>query len=334
MKLSFANFNGLAFVIPYILVIVIAVRFQRKATAKAERNGGMDPPFAPEYLPPSEFLLGHFRTPERAYLLQRKQALRWLACIYLYAFLIMTCENLLPEFIAQSGIAGGGPLSIWHSYLAGITQARHIYVLFSFIGGSIASAEISLRSTAVFPRTRPISHRLIFWGRIAPSLATLLGAYALAVGISLLVLVLGYGPVYNHLWNAASLPSIIFGQLEIQKVVLTLQTSAPRIFLSSVTTLLLDFSLVVTAFFLPLRNRLSKAVAVGIILFFGVVATSFVNIFHDMHIFPGIIPDISRFLFLYSYLGAPPPYAYATIPIAISIALLTLASFFSERLEI
>ncbi len=334
MKLSLVTFNRLAFVIPYILVIVIAVRFQRKATAKAERNGGIDPPFAPVDLPPSSFLFCHFRKPERAYLLQRRSALRWLACLYLYASLIMTCENLLPGFIAQSGIAGGGPQSIWHSYLTGITQAGFLYALFSFIGGVIASSETSQRSTAVFARTRPISHRLIFWGRIAPSLVTLLGAYALAVGISLLVLVLGYGPVYNHLWDAASQLSMNPGQGAIEKISLTLQTSAPRIFLSNATSLLLDFSLLVTAFFLPLRNRRSKAVAVGIILFLGVVAPSFVPIFHEMYIFPGIIPGISRFLFLYSYLGAPPPYAYAAIPIALSIALLALASFFSERLEI
>jgi hypothetical protein len=226
------------------------------------------------------------------------------------------------------GIPGGGPRSIWHSYLVGFTMFGGFYSIASLVCAAIASAEISMPTLAGFPRTRPILRRFLFWGRIAPALVTLLGSFALAAGLSLLVLVLCHGPVYDHLSDPVHHSNMPLDRDATRNLALTLQTSAPRLFLSAGTTLLLNFSICVVGFSLPLRAPRIKTAALIAAMATGIIGLNILGLIHEA------VPDPARFFFLYSHLGPPPPYGYAVVPMTVSIVLLVLASFFSNRIEI
>jgi hypothetical protein len=323
---SLPAFLFLAIGLPFIVVAVIVSIHARRKAAKLESNG-IEAAFAPIDLPSAGFLLRRFSTPERAFLLQRTTVLLTFSGAVTYAFLVLMCAGLLPWSIAHFGLPGGGPLSIWHSYLFMITTNTAAYGIFSIMYGFIASAEISMPATANFPRTRPIPRSLIFWGRIAPTLIMMLAAFALAVGLSLFVLAVCHGPIYNHLSDPACQPRIPLDHDAIEDLALTLQTSAPRLFLSIATTLMLNFSVIVAAFVLPFRQGRNRAISAVVLVGFIIMSQSFLSIFHEA------APSLARFFFLYSRLGPPPPYAYATVPVTLSVVLLLLASFFSNRLE-
>jgi hypothetical protein len=187
MSLSPPRFILLSFFVPLIVVIIVGkVRLRRQA-AELERNGGVEPAFAPIDPPPPSLFLQRFSLPERTYLLRYKPITMLIICAYV--FLISLSGGLLPASIQKFGLPGGGSRSIWHSYLFGITTSTAIYSLFALMSGFLASVELFRAATANFARTRPISRRLIFWGRIAPSLVPLLAGFALAVVLSLTVLV-------------------------------------------------------------------------------------------------------------------------------------------------
>jgi hypothetical protein len=317
-----------AFVVPFIVVIIVVVLLQRKAAAETGRSHGIQPSYAPVDFPPAGFLLRRFSTPERAFLLQLRSALLLIGGTVAYVFVILMCAGLFPRFIAKFGLPGGGQLSIWHSYLFGITLFAGLYTILAVILGFIARGGIG-GARAVFLRTRPISRRLIFWGRIAPGVAALLTAFALAVGLSLLMLVVCYGPVFNHLSDPASqLRVASFDHDATVDLAHTLQTSACRLFLSTATTLLLDFSFVVASCSLPMGDARPRSVVAGALILLGILSQTFLTLFRED------APKAARFFFLYSNLGPPPPYVYAAVPIVVSIALLVLASFFDECLEI
>jgi hypothetical protein len=327
MNVSVPVIFFIAFAVPFGVVILVTVLLQRKAAAKIERNRGIEPAFAPVDLPPAGFLLQRFSTPERAFLLQLRLTMLWITGIFAYVFLVVMCAGLFPAVIARFGLPGGGPLSIWHSYLFGFSLSAGAYTIFAVMLGFSASGGTSVMDT--FPRTRPISRRLIFWGRVVPSVAALLTAFAFAAGLSLLMLVLCYGPVYDHLSDQApQLRVASFDHHATKNLALARQTSAPRLFLSAATTLLLEFSVVVAACSLPLGGVRRRSIAVGAFIFSGMIIQTLFSIFRD------VAPGMNRFFFFYSHLGPPPPYAYAAIPITLSVGLLVLASFFNERLEI
>jgi hypothetical protein len=315
-----------ALVIPCSAAIIVIVLLQRKAAAEAER--GIEPAFAPVDLPAAGFLLQRFSTPERAFLLQLRPVLLWIAGIFAYVFLLLMCAGLFPAFVKKFGLPGGGPLSIWHSYLFAFSLSLGAYTIFAVMLGFFASGGMTVAMSG-FPRTRPISRRLIFWGPIATSLAALLAAFAFAVALSLLMLVLCYGPVFNHLSDQALQLRVASTDHDAAKdAALTLETSASRLFLSAATTLLLEFSVVVAGCSLPLGGIRRRPIAVGAFIFLGMFIQTSFSIFRD------VAPGIGRFFFFYSHLGPPPPYACAAIPITLSLGLLVLASFFNERFEI
>jgi hypothetical protein len=313
-----------AFFVPLAVVIIVGkVRLRRQAD-ELERNGGVEPAFAPAGPPPPSFLLQRFSLPERTYLLRYKPIVRLITGAY--AFLVILSSGMLPASIREFGLLGGGPQSIWHSYLSGIMMPS-IYIFLAVLSGMLASVEISMGATANFARTRPISRRLIYWGRIAPSFFTLLGTFALAAVLSFAILVICYGPVYRHLLDAALRSHVALDPDAAKDLALLLRTSVAGLFLSIATTLMLGFSITVATLALPLPMGRYRVASI-FLLWIGVLGYQMAAIFMN-----GTNYGLSRFFFLYSHLGPPPPYVYALVPITLSAVLLLIAGFLSDRLE-
>ena len=308
-------------------MIVFSIRHQRQAS-KLELNGGVEAAFAPADPPAPGFLLRRLSLPERAYLLRYRSALLAGFGILLWLFLINMSAGLLPSAIASTDFTGSVEQNIWYSYIDQLTTGVFFLLnLISLTAGAIAVADIGMIEPARFPRSRPISRRLLFWGRVLPSLATILTTFVIAALLSLLLLRICYGPVYNHLQNAASaLSHPVAADGDSDDLTLLLQTSLPRIFLSGITTILLGFSIAVAAMMLPFQIKRSPILGALMALGFMGYQTFFISINFAASAF-------SRFLFIYTAMGPPPPYVFALFPILISTALILLASRLSNRLQ-
>jgi hypothetical protein len=323
---SFALVPTVAFA-PLLAVPIFYRIHLHRQTSKLERNGGVEAAFAPADPPAPGFLLRRFSLPERAYLLRYRPALLAAFGILLWLFLVNMSGGLLPSAIASTGFTGSVQQNIWYSY---IDQLTDVFVLISMISltlGLIAVTDIGMIEPARFPRSRPISRRLLFWGRVLPSLATILTTFVIAALLSLLLLRICYGPVYNHLQNAAStLSHPVTPDGDSDDLTLLLQTSVPRIFLSGITTFLLGFSIAVAAIMLPFQIK--RQPILGVLMGLGIM--SYQSFFISINF---AAPAFARILFIYTVMGPPPPYVFALVPILISTALLLLASKFSNRLQ-
>ena len=233
--------------LPIVAAIVYGRLTLRRKAKELERNGGVEPMFAPVDPPAPGWLLRHFSAPARAILRQRRSTTRGFAFGIAYVLAVLLSGGLLSSLQLHFGLPGGGPRSVWHSYLITMTNSSSAYSIFAMMLAFFAVADIALPTSAVFMRTRPVSRRMLYWQRVLPSLASLVAGFGLAVGISVLVLLVTHGPVYKHLYDASSI-HIASDPDAAEDLARTLQTSAPRIFLSMGLTLLFVFSLAVTAF--------------------------------------------------------------------------------------
>lgn len=326
---AFIIVEALAAAPPITGIILYGILHKRRIAAETTRD--VEPPFASVDLPAPGFLLRRFNHEERAYLLRYKTGLIVVIAMMLWFFTVNLCGGLLPSSIAdvaKDGFAGSGPQNIWYSYLSQITTSCFIlFSMFPLFAGAAAVADIGMIEPARFPRTRPISRSLLFWGRVLPSLAAILTTFVIAALLSLLLLRICYGPVYNHLQNAASTlshPGSADGDSD--DLTLLLQTSVPRIFLSGITRSLLGFSLAVAAMMLPFQVKRQPILGVLMMLGFMGYQTSFIS----SNFAP---PAFARILFIYTEMGPPPPYVFALVPILISTALILLAGKLSNRLQ-
>ena len=324
---SFGLVQAVAYAPLVMGIIVFRIRLQRQTT-KLERNGGVEAAFAPADPPAPGFLLRRFSLPERAYLLRYRSALLAAFGILLWIFLVNMSDGLLPSEIANTGFTGSAQQNIWYSYIDQLTTSTFLlFSLIPLIAGAVAVADIGMIEPARFPRSRPISRRLLFWGKVLPSIATILTTFVIAALLSLLLLRICYGPVNNHLQNVAStLSHPVAADGDDDDLTLLLQTSLPRIFLSGITTILLGFSIVVAAMMLPFQIKRSPIL--GALMALGIM--SYQAFFISINFAP---PAFSRFLFIYTVMGPPPPYVFALIPILISTTLILLASKLSNRLQ-
>ncbi|MGC2110715.1 MAG: hypothetical protein WA655_14435 [Candidatus Korobacteraceae bacterium] len=181
-------------------------------------------------------------------------------------------------------------------------------------------------------RTRPLTLRFLFWARTGSALTTLLASIATAAVGFLLLLLIFYGPVWNHVPSTISAQGIT--EQEAHDLISTLQTSPVRPVLSWLTTSTLIFSLIVALRSLPWGSRLTSNSTFATMLLVLYWTLGLLLLLFCLIWTPPSLEFARRILFLYNHRDAgPPPYACALIPVVIAAALLRLAQFFYARNE-
>jgi hypothetical protein len=193
-------------------------------------------------------------------------------------------------------------------------------------------------------RTRPVPLRVLFWGQVGAQYVALLAGVATGAFASFLLLLLVYGPVWKHLFDAArivapntmhlhaavrlrGLPGTMYMTPEqSHHLILALQSSVPRLVLALIAQCSLVFSFVVAAFALPRRFFGNALVRTGLV--FAAIPIAQVALTLSPH-----AARVTRSLFLSSQLGHPPRYAVFAFPIALSLLLLFLALLATLRHE-
>jgi len=289
-------------------------------------------PFDPKPEPAPGIVLRRFNLPQRSYL--RRQG-RWANLGYVvgsWVLFVMFCENLPPQMADSSGLALTLPQRVWYAYL------RVGFVFDLCICGVAAAlfavSAIQRRSSIDLKslRMRPLTLRFLFWSRTGLLLAALLAAIATAaLGFFLLMLIF-YGPVWNHVPGAVAGQGIT--EQQAHYVISTLQTSPMRLVLSLLTTSTLIFSLVAVIRSLPwsFTPRSQSTLATTLLVLYWTIGSMLLVLFP---IWGTESLQVARVLFLYNDkdVGPAPSYAYALIPIAIAAALLRLAQFIDGRRE-
>ncbi len=301
--------------------------------------------FDPKPDPVPGIFLRHFHSPQRAYLRQRRSwQLGYLICSWV--LFLMFCEWLPPQMADSYGSALTLPQSVWYVNLrAGVGNDLFICGVAAALFATVAVRRKSM--VRKFERTRPLTLRFLFWARTGLALTTLLASIATAAVGFLLLLLIFYGPVWNHVPSAISAQGIT--ELEAHDLISTLQTSPVRPVLSLLTTSTLIFSVIVALRSLPWGSMpkpnstfptTSVVVAsiefprprLRVVLYW--ILGSNLLLFSLIWAAPSL-QFARRMLFLYNHHDVgPPPYACALIPIVIAAALLWLAQFFNARNEI
>jgi hypothetical protein len=312
-----------------IFAVKIWTHYRLKKGRLALKNG--EPPatpFEPKPEPAPGIFLRRFNPPQRVYL--RRQRRIWLLGYILCSWILFVTfsVSLPPQMADNGGFALSLPQSVWYTCVrVGFGVDVTFCSLSAVLFGGIA---VQRKTVAVrFMRTRPVTLRLIFWGRTGLALTNLLaGITTAALGFFLLLLIF-YGPVWNHVPSAISAQEITEQQADY--VISALQTSPARLVLSLLTTSTLVFSLVVLLRSLPWSPLPNPNSIAGITLFSCLYAVAF----SLMWVFL-LSPPFARVLFFYNYkdVGPPPSYAYALIAITIAAALLRRAEFFNARNEV
>lgn len=322
---------GMELIAPLVILIIYLRVKTARARRKADGEAASVRPFEPEAEPIPGFFLRYFPAPQRTYL--RQQIALGKAFYYATAwiFIVLFTSGLLPPFISASGMQQLRPQGVWYSYLRHIAHGEIALGLMMLAAAAIAVVSLTTGSQAIFYRTRPLTHRFLFWARVLSAIATILASLATAIAVSFVLLLLFYGPVWLHLLDGLKSGMVLSHQQETQLVRL-LQTSAPRIFLSFTTTALLICA--VTIFLLIIGSRFpagrsGKAAVAPVCAVLGVMSVQLVGIAKESSGLP-----ISRVFFLYADLGPPPPYGYMFISLLTAAALLLLAQLFSRRIEL
>jgi hypothetical protein len=345
MSVSPVLFTPVALFGPLYVFLLIRRMQLRRTRRRQESEGEIEtPPFAPAQPAACSRLLQRFTLPEQAYLNSQRKLLLWLYGIMAYTSLVSLAETLLPGAINRYGLQQSLPERVWYSYLSGFWSAGIFLCLFSLIAALLAIISF-VGSSSVVLRTRPVPLRVLFWGLVGGMYLALLAGIATGALASGLLLLLVYGPVWKHLFDAApivvpnamhlhaavrvrGLPGAMYMTPEQSRhLILSLQSSAPRLALSLIAQCSLVFSLAVAAFALP--RRLLGNIAVRMMLVTPVIVLA--------QIAPDLSPHlahVTRSLFLSSHLGHPPPYAAFAFPIALSFLLLFLARQATLRYEL
>ena len=220
---------------------------------------------------------------------------------------------------------------VWYSLLS-ISNIEIISLMFPvmFAVGSILQLRMGV--IARFYLTRPISMGILFWSRIVSGIAALVGGIFTGVCVTLGLVWAFKGAVWQHL------PSAVPGKLGpdcgcVSMYTNMLVTSAPRLFLSMLTTAALFYSTSVALLAAPVNRKIASGAPVSFFFLFGgmfaVLALRFFQIASHRQF--SLVP---RQLFVYADFGPPPPYSYALVPVALTIGLLLLSRGFVNRLEV
>jgi hypothetical protein len=319
---------------PFLVLIVYGQIKLKRQAAELERNGGVEPPYAPVEPSAPGWLLRRFHVSERTQL-RRMKNLPWtILGMFAWVLSFAMTGGLLPSAIAKIDLGQGVATNIWHSYLTqGLLASTPMCTIFTMMGAGLAMLELATAASGQFVRTRPLSRRFLYWSRVLPTLTAMIGGFVLAAALSWVLLLACYGPVYRYLDSDSLLAAASFHDNHLAhlgrlgEAWRTHLTSAPRLLLSLLTTMLMEFGFVVALLLQPIRMLRSKVVG-GVLIWLGfiffAILTPTINV---------ISPRYARFFFLYNRLGPPPGYGHALVPVTVAIVFLVLASFFHERLE-
>lgn len=351
-----------AYLAPIVILIIIGRIKVRRKNRQQELEGDVPTPsFETASEPQPGIFLRRFNPAQRVYLREQRAIVRFGGLYAAWIFIVLLGSGLLPQSVDRYGIDQSLPQRVWFSYLSHLAAAVGAVGIIALFASVIALSNLVLASAASFIRTRPLTLRFLFWARVGPALATLLAALLTAAACSFLLLLALHGPVWKHLFENFNIVSVsaptpahhtanansvtvtlvpsslhagtkmVFlgnhGHIQAMHLIASLQTSPPRLLLSAITTTFLAFSFFSVAITLPVRLQHIK-------LFIGVFVWCFVLLDVAFVMVGGFIsPRLARILFLYVSPGPPPPYAFALIPLLLSIAFLCLAQFQATRLE-
>jgi hypothetical protein len=326
----------LEIIAPLVVLIIYGrikiVKARRKA--EAEDTSAVTPAllFEPRPEPTPGPLLRPFSTPQRAYL--RQQIALGKACCYMlsYVCIVIFTSGLLPQYVNKGGTVLPLAERVWYSYLEHAAVAEIVLVMVMLVAAMMALAGLTTGGASIFNRTRPLTQRFLFWARVLPAIVAILTSLATGIAVSLVLLLLFYGPVWLHLQQLTAPGTAFYREQHWAHAHKVLQTSAPRLFLSLATTSLLIFSAAAVfagqSFWSSGKRQMTPLVT-GASIFVGI---SVAHLIRDTG-----LPSFSRWLrmlFVYPSIGPPPPYAYVLVPILASTALLFIAQFWVARKEL
>ena len=220
---------------------------------------------------------------------------------------------------------------VWFQYLHTACGSGQFCIMLCFAYVLAVISPLQQSTKGQFYRTRPVGVGFQFWSRVLCALSVLLASAVTGIAISFALLSAAKGPVWQHL--PAAFPGIVTGPDDErpQMYQALLSTSAPRLFLSIVTTITLVFSAALALSTVPVIRRGSKSGAAARFLtlevaLFGLLAFNLIDTLNVAH-----WPQQLNF---YTHLGAPPAHVFIAVAILLSAGLLLLARYFIGRAEV
>jgi len=315
---------------PIVVFGVYKVRRNLRGIRQAERDALG---YVPKPEPKPGILLRGFSAPERKYLLQLLRTTRYAFPLMSWLTLgIFSLPILDPRFFNHN--TWNDPLAfLWFRTLLGAATFVGISCfIFGMITAAAVLATLRFGTAAQFFRTRPLGIGFLYWTSLIVVLGSELAGMLTGVGVAMLLLAAIHGPIWLHLPTA--FPGVVTpndGRLELYASLLA--TSPPRIFLSICTTTVLSLGvsavLLAAPYSWPGRQGSRPNVLPALAMAFGMcslIVLRAVLDLNDVH--------LPTWLFVYSRLGPPPPYAFALIPVAISACLLILARYLIGKSEV
>jgi hypothetical protein len=320
------SISFLIFLAPLVALGTWKIRQTRAVMKQAERE--TRPFTAPHPTPVPAFLL-RFQPEERGYLIQSLKISGYLFLLlaWTYAFII----SLSITHIASNAHLWTNQSAMqWLLFLRSLSGTLQTMATMPFLSAFFVVGMLRFGNDARFYRTRPLRLNFLFWSRFLPVTLALFAGIATGCALGMAILYAAKGPIWHNL------PPVIPRVLGpddadlVEDYAALLATSAPRMFLSLLTTTAMLYSLAAAALSMPFRRlrpgNLSP-IAIPILLLLlvpiSMIVTSFIG-----------GGSYLQKLFIYNSLGPPPPYSHALIPIALTLALLALARHFVRQFEL
>ena len=313
---------------PIVLWGVYKLSKMHRAALEAERDAL---PFAPKPEPAQNTFLGRIPLPERTLLREQLRNASILYFVLSWLFVNFFSIPLWPPTPWKHGAWTDPSAYAWFQYLRTASGSSQFCMAFCLGSALMVITPLKQAQKAQFYRTRPVGLGFQFWSHVLSTLSVLLASAVTGMAISLALLSAAKGPVWQHL--PAAFPGIVTGPDDErpQMYQALLSTSAPRLFLSIVTTITLVFSAALALSTVPVIRRGSKSGAAARFLtlevaLFGLLAFNLIDTLNVAH-----WPQQLNF---YTHLGAPPAHVFIAVAILLSAGLLLLARYFIGRAEV
>jgi|GEM_PF-4346383 len=339
-----------------ILYAVFRARIKRRKQAATDTQlpAPTAKPYEPEAHSHPSIFMSRFPLTTQLYLRQQWTVASFGFIASLWIFTNVLCGSLIPPFADKLPTHDQ---RVWLSFVTGASVwSSGLPAAIALFAGIITATGI-VGSAATYNRTRPISMRVIYWGRVLPAFATLLLAAAVSIGIAFTALRIAYGPVWNsvsasttttgtrtqvvihmeipahsqdHPLLSRGQPPIPNGSPQmavIRRLLWLTQNPAPRIFASALTTMSLVFSIFILIFCQPFGayKNIARGLMLGIAPFFIIAAAFLLNFAKRSSAGTSSFRHLSQFLFYSPPFQGPPPWRFLPVPIVLSIALLFLS---------
>jgi hypothetical protein len=304
----------------------VRIRVRRRRLGVSEEPVEVKP-FEPKPEPTPGWWLRRFSLPERTYLRQQAGTAKAGFYVVAWCFFALASSSLLPGDLDRFvGWPAGSPQLIWFDYLQG-AFVENMLGLVMAVGTAMAAGYglIPGLGMSAMHRTRPLTLRLLYWGRVGPALATLLAGYAVGIALSLLLLLALHGPVWRHLnVNGQGLALTL---IEMRRIAWMLRVSPAKLVLAAATSMSMVFAALVAFVHLPLgKARLPKWT--GWVL--GLTVYESFSTFGPM-----VLPHVSNVLFLYGLTAkTPPPWIAALVPVCMTGVLLCCGQLLYRRSDV